>query len=317
MKTIDFSAMHNVLLRNEDGTLLPADVPYYAPTLIAPDTWAIVSDGDYTYLLAGTEDTLVIDSGCGAGNIREFCQTLTDKPVWRIASTHHHFDHTANNCNFDQVYMAESGIPLASIPFPSFEAAEVPRDYPVEAIGEGHVFHLGERDVEVIMAMPDHAVSSLLYLDRKTRILFVGDEIGNHGMMLQGTVENRWRQLKRLETYRGEFDYMCGGSHYMIPADYVEKYIANCEHILAGNTPEPLGKGGGPGGPKGGPGGPGMHKDSELTIGPNGEKIYDRKKPRPEDRGNGGNPEDAKYRVAMEYAGARIIYDSRKVFDEK
>lgn len=44
--------------------------------------------------------------GYGAGDIRAYCQTLTKKPLSKIANTHHHFDHTANNSYFDLAYMS-------------------------------------------------------------------------------------------------------------------------------------------------------------------------------------------------------------------
>lgn len=308
MSNIDFSCKHNVYLVNEDGTFQPMDEPYFKAEQIAPDTWSIISDGDYAYLLAGDEKAIAIDTGCGAGNIREFMQTLTDKPVAGVCNTHHHFDHTASNCYFDNVYMAREGVELASIPFGSFEGIEFPRDYPVTVIKEGDVIDLGGRTLEVF-AMPDHAISSLLYLDRKTRILFVGDEIGNHGKMLNGTVENFAGQLEKLMKIRGEFDYMCGGSHSMVEADYVERYLENCRYILAGNEGKPMGGGpGGPGGPGGGPG-----DEIKIPEGiPAGARVYERKKPRPEDRGK-GSPDARAFTRVMEYAGCRIIYDLRKV----
>src|SRR6516225_9724785 len=106
VKSIDFSSKHNVLIKSEDGTLTPMDVPFRKATLIAPGTWQIESDGDYQYLIEGDNEALAIDSGYGAGNIREYMQTLTKKPVRYVANTHHHFDHTANNAYFDRAYMS-------------------------------------------------------------------------------------------------------------------------------------------------------------------------------------------------------------------
>lgn len=53
---------------------------------------------------------------------------------------------------------------------------DLPRDYPVEVVGEGYVFHLGGPDVETF-AVHNHAVGSLLFLDRRERILFSGGEL--------------------------------------------------------------------------------------------------------------------------------------------
>lgn len=300
MKLIDFSPLHDVLLRNPDGSLRPMDEPYYDAKKIAPDTWAVISDGDYSYLVIGDDEAIVIDSGAGAGNLQCFMQALTDRPVNKIANTHHHFDHTANNWYFDTVYMAAEGVDLATIPFKSFEGIRFPRDYHVEVIKDGDVLHLGGRDLEVF-AMPDHAVSSLVYLDRKGRILFVGDELSNHGKDLSGTVQNFADQLERLMAHRGEFDYLCGGSDAMISADYVDRYLEACKQILSGVEGKPFER---------------RKPKGKKEDAPQDDRIiYDRKKPRMTDRGTVGGPEGDrdKYLRVMEYAGVSIVYDLRKV----
>lgn len=303
-KFIDFSCKHDVLIRNPDGSLQPMDEPYYEAKLIAPDTWCVLSDGDFTYLLAGDTDTLTIDSGYGAGNIREYLQTLTDKPVRWIANTHHHLDHTANNAYFDKVFMAKEGVPLASIASDSFLGINFPRDYEVEVIGEGYKFDLGNREIEVF-AMPDHAVSSLVYLDKRARILFAGDEITNHGKGLNGTVENFVRQLEKLMKHRSEFDSICCGSHAMFEGDYIDRYLANARYILDGHEGVPAQMRPKP--PKG-----------KQEVAPDGKTIYERKRPR---RGDGKKPnpaqqeEDKLYKRVMDYADCTITYDIRRIRD--
>ena len=131
-KTIDFSCKNNILLEDEQGMRVPMSVPYYRAKEIAPDTWQILSDGDFSYLLAGEEgDALLIDTGYGAGNIREYCESLCGRRVSRAVNTHHHFDHTALNCYFDLVYMAPESVDLAAVPYPSFDGIAFPRDYEV------------------------------------------------------------------------------------------------------------------------------------------------------------------------------------------
>ena len=71
--------------------------PYFKAEKIASGTWQVLSDGDYTYVLEGEDELICIDGGCGAGNIRAFCQSLSDKPLYRLLNTHNHFDHTASN----------------------------------------------------------------------------------------------------------------------------------------------------------------------------------------------------------------------------
>lgn len=81
MAYFDFSCKHDIMIENPDGTLSPMDEPFFQSELIAPNTWKILSDGDFQYLLAGDGEALVIDTGYGAGNLREYCEKLCGMPV--------------------------------------------------------------------------------------------------------------------------------------------------------------------------------------------------------------------------------------------
>ena len=81
---IDFSCKKDIFLEDEDGLIVPMSEPYFRSKRIAPGTWQVLSDGDYSYLLEGDDEALLIDSGYGAGDIRAYCQTLTEKPLSKI-----------------------------------------------------------------------------------------------------------------------------------------------------------------------------------------------------------------------------------------
>ncbi len=142
-------------------------------------TWFITSLGgsQYMYLIEGDDMALLIDTGYGAGNLRQYVEALTDKPIL-VVNTHGHLDHVGGNGWWDKVYMAkdylidhttlqDSPVDLSKLPFPDYEKI---------IIGNGHVFHLGGCEIEVIEA-PAHAVSSIFLLDRSTGALFCGDEL--------------------------------------------------------------------------------------------------------------------------------------------
>jgi glyoxylase-like metal-dependent hydrolase (beta-lactamase superfamily II) len=297
MKNIDFSCKHDILIENEDGSLLPMDEPYFASEKIAPGTWKILSDGDYFYLVEGDNEALVIDSGYGCGNVREYLQSLTVKPVKNIANTHDHFDHTANNAYFDCAFMSAETEPLRTIPFKSFEGIEFPRDYKVQVIDEGYEFHLGNRDL-VTFKIPDHAVGSLAFLDRKERILFSGDEIGMPmGKKLNGSVEIFANYMEKLSLYRHEFDVICAGFG-VLDASIVDRYLKNVRHILAGNE--------------------GMQYEKPVfprTPLSASRTIYKRRLPHPCDLPKEFYEEADRNLRVMEYADCRIIYDIRKIHD--
>ncbi len=305
MKPIDFSSKHDILIRNPDGSLQPMDEPFFEAIKIAPGTWRVLSDGDYQYLIEGENEAIVVDSGYGAGNIREFMQTLTDKPVRYVINTHDHFDHTANNCYFEKAYMTAATKEKATIPFPSFAGIDFPRDYPIEVISEGYVFDLGGRTLEVF-EMNFHAVGSLLLLDRKERILFSGDEIMamGGGVRAGRTVEEYARKLGKIAAHRSEFDHLCAGAWCMMDAEIIDKFMASANYILEGGEgeiPEP----------RKGPG-PMQHEAPD----PQGRTIYKRMSPRPEDM-NHGKPQGMEYQRVINKFGIRFSYDMRYIHDEK
>jgi glyoxylase-like metal-dependent hydrolase (beta-lactamase superfamily II) len=293
---IDFSSKHDILIRNFDGSLQPMDEPFYESKIIAQGTWQILSDGDFSYLVEGDDEAVLIDSGYGSGNIREYCKTLTKRPLSKILNTHHHFDHTANNCYFDCAYMSKETKKFATIPSPSFDGIDFPKDYTIVVIGAGYIFHLGNRDLETF-ELCDHASGSLLFLDPKCRILFSGDEIWAQRKPLNGTVEHYEKQLSVLAVRRGEYDILCSGSD-IIEAHWVDRFLECARYILAG------------------------HEGEKPVSSPEGEKkilrpgeivIYDRRTPRPPDMKL--IPPDPTYTRVMKYAGCEISYDIRKIRD--
>lgn len=193
----------------------------------------------YPYLLLGEEKALVIDTGMGKGNLREFFETITDLPMI-VTNTHGHGDHTLWNGAFDEVYMHPKAIidahggdmSDAMIPVPSF------KPIPIE---EGHVFDLGGRHIEVI-ATPCHSPGDLMFLDHENRLLFTGDnlEVGQvlifYGDGETGaTVKGHLDVLRKIEKRYDEFDMICpahNGSpfHKSVLKDFIE----NDERVLSG-----------------------------------------------------------------------------------
>jgi len=307
MKPFDFSGKHDILLIGPEGSVLPMDEPYFRPIQIADRTWQVLSAGDYFYVLAGDHEGICIDAGMGCGDPRAYAEQLCGKPVHKILNTHHHFDHTANNGWFDQVYMSEKGKDLASVPHPGdsrFDGILFPRDYPREYIGAGFQMDLGGRIIETY-AFPDHAESSLAYLDRKEGIFFVGDELSDFNKeLLKITVREFAQQMEQMEALRESYHMCCAGA-VIFYADYIEKYLCNARFILAGHEglkmecPEPA-------------------ENSPIPDG-QGRIMYHRRQHGP----GTGQPmnrqeyeaalEAQPYRRFMNFADSKIIYDIRRI----
>ncbi len=299
-RLIDFSPLHDVLIQNDDGTRQPMDVPYYRSKVIGPGVWQIESDGDFHYLIEGDKEALAIDSGYGAGNLRTYLQTLTRKPVRWIASTHFHFDHTANNAYFDRAFMSQGTAEKATIPYPSFKGVSFPRDYPTTIVTDGYTFHLGNRNV-VVLVIGNHTNGGTAYLDAKSRILFSGDEIMGRNEPVNVSVAQFAANMRKLQAHRSQFDRMAGGPGIFDATD-ADKYLAAAEAVLAGQEgtlPQPRGPGMGP---------PPAPTDTS------GKTVYLRRMVRAPDRpANMGAP-NPNARV-MVSGDRQITYDARRVRD--
>ena len=297
----DWSCKHDILILNADGSYSRMDEPYYEVEQIAPGTWKILSAGDHSYLVEGDNEAISIDTGYGAGNIRAFLQTLTEKPVRNTFNTHSHFDHSANNGYFEKAFMATAGIPYASVPYASFDGIDFPQDYERVGVSEGFIYDLGGRTLEVF-DIPDHTIDGIALLDRKERLLFTGDEFMEMGKPLHVSVRTFFGYCEKLEAHRSEFDRLCAGAR-IFDASFLDAYFECARQILSGNEGAPMETG-----RRGGP--------RQPEPGPNGELVYDRMEPHPGDKGPDFYPQESGYSPNMytlEYGGVKIMYDHNKL----
>ena len=68
---------------------------YFCSEEIAEKSWMIKNVGHtpaICYLVEGKDYALLIDSIMGIGNLKAFCETLTNKQI-RLVNTHAHSDH--------------------------------------------------------------------------------------------------------------------------------------------------------------------------------------------------------------------------------
>lgn len=299
VKQIDWSCKHDIMIRNPDGTYSHMDEPYFRSEKIAPGTWKILSSGDYSYLVEGEKEAIAIDTGYGAGNIREYLQTLTKMPLSCVINTHDHFDHTANNGYFDKAYMSTETKLLATIPFQSFQGIDFPQDYEKVVVEDGYLFDLGKRTLEVFK-IPDHAAGSIALLDKRERLFFTGDEFMAMpmGKKLRVGLTTFLGYLKKMEACRKEFDYLCAGGG-VLDARLLDQYYECACYILEGHEGEEAC-------------GEPVHMPP-MTKHVDGKVVYDRIMPHPGDGGT-KEPLSEKARIrCMKHAGVQIIYDASRL----
>lgn len=147
------------------------------------------SQYNVSYLLAGVQRALLIDTGSGerpAGtrSMREVAESLTSKPVMPML-THFHFDHTGDLHTFDGALLLATPDLMAradggKLQVHATESLTGAHDLRIQAwVAPGTTIDLGERAVEV-RATPGHAHESASFIDHQRRYVFTGDFLYQH-----------------------------------------------------------------------------------------------------------------------------------------
>ncbi|MGI6317043.1 MAG: MBL fold metallo-hydrolase [Christensenellales bacterium] len=219
---------------------LPDDEPWRVWKLY-PDT-AILHYGEALdiFLLLGEEKALLIDTAYGRGEFPNLVASLLDGRELMVVNTHGHYDHTGGNPWFPRVYMHPDAALIADRAFgPVDEAwlANMPhRDYEKVPIGDGHVFDLGGRKVEVLHT-PAHNSGSLSFIDHGRRLLFSGDEFdaGQANLGDISSVRAFLANMERLWSREGEYDWVMP-NHNGCPVDkgYIPDFITAARNVCEG-----------------------------------------------------------------------------------
>lgn len=241
------------MLRETDKTMRVHDVnPYVEVYQFGEGFYGLFNQncdgaGDvWMYVVIGPEKALVVDTAFGLGNLRGLIDELTGGMEILVVNTHLGPDHSFGNVHFDTVYCHEYEVEnIKGRVKPGawdylfdengdniwlqFDRKDLPeyREYELIGVPDGHVFNLGDDyDIEVVWT-GGHAAGHAMFLDKKGRRLFAGDDIcsdviGCGGGPREGMFYNEYRNLQtyrdcleKLVTRLDEFDYLFPG-HFMV-----------------------------------------------------------------------------------------------------
>ena len=166
---------------------------------VEPGVWAIYEPFQWqeviSYLIVGSESSVLFDTGNGIGNIKAVVDQLTDRPV-QVINSHSHFDHIGGNYQFDEILSVSTAFTLNRTD--GLQSEELSQEVSPEAlctalpegvtqqnhrtrpwsisrkIGDGDVLDLGGRTLEVLQ-VPGHTDDSIVLLDRDAGFLWSGD----------------------------------------------------------------------------------------------------------------------------------------------
>jgi glyoxylase-like metal-dependent hydrolase (beta-lactamase superfamily II) len=177
--------------------ILPDD-PWFEVYRVAPGTFAIYephqSEEVISYLIVGTKQALLFDTGMGIADIRKVVSRLTSRPMV-VLNSHTHDDHVGDNWQFNSIFGMDTAFTRENAKGSAADAqAEIapgeicgnlpkgfdPKTYRTKPwhvsffIHDGFRIKLGGRTVEVI-ATPGHTPDSIALIDRANKLLFTGD----------------------------------------------------------------------------------------------------------------------------------------------
>ena len=86
--------------------------PWFHTRPVSPGTWLVAEPTHVnSWLVAGRDRAVLLDTGLGIAPIRPVAEAAAGMPVEAV-NTHHHFDHTGGNAEFDAVAIHELGVSL-------------------------------------------------------------------------------------------------------------------------------------------------------------------------------------------------------------
>ena len=188
------------LPRPEYKTLLriPVNDPWFEVYRVAPATFAIYephqAEETISYLIIGTKQALLFDTGMGINRIQKVTSQLT-KLFVVVLNSHTHNDHVGGNSEFTFVYGMDTDFTRKNARgsredaqaeiAPDQICGKLPTGFNAKAyvtkpwkisrfVHDGFTVNLGGRKLEIIAA-PGHTPDAIALIDRANGLLFTGD----------------------------------------------------------------------------------------------------------------------------------------------
>ncbi|UJR25565.1 hypothetical protein I4U23_006910 [Adineta vaga] len=150
-----------------------------------------------SYLIVGTQKSLLIDTGLGIGNMKKVVEELSSVPLI-VINTHTHHDHIGDNWRFQSCLIGMNCEFSQKNEHDLFTQAQnevqdemiskehIPKDFdPItyriksfqfsQYISDGDIIDLGNEQKILVISTPGHTPDSISLLDTQNRLLFVGD----------------------------------------------------------------------------------------------------------------------------------------------
>jgi len=215
--------------------------------------------GELMYLVEGSKQAALIDTGTGAGNLKAYIDSLTDKP-YIVLLSHGHVDHAMGAPAFRNVYMnpadnniyaehSEMSVRKGFLEMSmgeSFKQVKEEDHIPIASsesfkpLLPGDKFDLGGINLEILVGA-GHTPGMITILFVEERTLFLGDACGIFTFLFDKDslgLTSYEDNLKKLEAQtKGRYDkvYLSHGDGDA-PKEMIASVIEVCEDIKAGKS---------------------------------------------------------------------------------
>lgn len=200
----------------------------YNTVKIAKGFYSIEQDFVRSFLIEGDKEALLIDTGVGGGNLKEYVEQITKLPV-TVIFTHGDGDHVGGAGQFEKRFMHPAE-------FDYYKNKHENRDtVSMEPIWEGDIINLGSYRFEVIL-LPGHTPGSIALLEREKHFLIGGDSIQTGKIYMFGNGRNfeAFRaSMKKLQGMLKDFDTVYASHDALsVPADTVNQLYIGAGRVM-------------------------------------------------------------------------------------
>jgi len=231
---------------------------------VKPDVFAISEPRQYeeviSYLIVGTKQALLFDTGMGIAKMRPVVESLTSVPV-SVLNSHTHPDHIGGNYEFDNILGLDtpftkknaggnSDMEIKSWVDRNHICGSLPAGFDANKyssrafqisrlIKDGEVIDLGNRRLTVLRT-PGHTPDSLCLLDSEHRFLLTGDTFypGPIYLFSPETDFNAYVQsIDRMVAHQNEIDELLAAHNEpLAPATTLSKLKTALAQIQSGKS---------------------------------------------------------------------------------
>lgn len=231
---------------------------YFKHQTITEHVKRILLPGDvFAYLVDGEENAVLIDTGCGLGDLKTYVESLTDKPI-TVLLTHGHLDHAPGAVQFEKVYMC----PLDQEIFQAHHMISRRKEYlngtsaagqydPEDLLPEinlenyiplydGIVLNLGNYHIKGF-SCGGHTPGSFVFLLQEDQLLLLGDACNSFTFLFDktslGLTSYECHLKELLQKVQGAYKgVLLSHGEAEASVNMISEVISLCEKIKSGTT---------------------------------------------------------------------------------